>query len=123
MSVTALIKQWFYPLIVCVLLTACEKAPEKDAFDLSSTLGGVAAEGFTRATVPRQFSFPVDHVAHPDFRNEWWYITGNLKTEVGQHFGYQVTFFRNALSPNRPDSTSNWATNQVWMAHIALTDV
>lgn len=116
-------KKWFGLLIVCCLLGACEKAPEKDAFDLNNALGGVAAEGFARATEARQFSFPADHVSHPDFRNEWWYVTGNLKSEAGQHFGYQVTFFRNAISPQSPENTSAWATNQIWMAHVALTDV
>lgn len=116
--------KWFYLLIVCCLLNACEKAPEKDAFDLNNALGGVAAEGFARAVEPRPFSFPADHVSHPAFRNEWWYVTGNLKAATGQHVGYQVTFFRNAISPQPPDkAASTWATNQVWMAHVALTDV
>ena len=118
-----MMKKWFYPLIVCCLLSACEKAPEKDAFDLNNALGGVAAEGFARVTEPRQFSFPADHVSHPDFRNEWWYVTGNLKSDTGQHFGYQVTFFRNAISPQQPETSSAWATNQIWMAHVALTDI
>ena len=43
--------------------------------------------GFARALVPRSFSFPADHGPHPDFRTEWWYYTGNLKTAAGRHFG------------------------------------
>ncbi|MGB0848517.1 MAG: lipocalin-like domain-containing protein [Thiolinea sp.] len=116
-------KKVFALLILCLIVSGCEKAPEKDAFDLHGALGGVAAEGFARVIEPRNFQFPDDHRVHPEFRSEWWYVTGNLKTTQGRHFGYQLTFFRNAISPDKPESGSGWATNQVWMAHIALTDV
>jgi len=33
---------------------------------------------FALATEPREFSFPADHGSHDEFRNEWWYFTGNL---------------------------------------------
>lgn len=81
--------------------------------------------GFTRADKPRQFKFPADFGAHPDYQTEWWYYTGNLDTADGHHFGYQLTFFRRALLPpdNAAPRASNWATQQVYMAHFALTDV
>ena len=106
-----------------LLLIACHKAPIEPALDLSAALGGEAEQGYSRATELRTFRFPQDHAAHPAYRNEWWYITGNLSDEHNNHYGYQVTLFRIALAPNMPDSQSNWATNQVWMAHVALTDV
>ncbi|HMT91570.1 lipocalin-like domain-containing protein [uncultured Thiothrix sp.] len=106
-----------------LLLSACEKQSDSGSINLNAALGGIPADGFARAVEPRPFTFPQEHAAHPEFRNEWWYITGNLQTERGRQFGYQVTFFRIALSPNSPQTVSNWATNQVWMAHIALTDV
>ncbi|CAA6807353.1 MAG: AttH component of AttEFGH ABC transport system [uncultured Thiotrichaceae bacterium] len=111
-------------LILCVLmLSACDH-PSDDEFDLNAALGGVADSGFERAVNPREFQFPADHAAHPDFRNEWWYITGNVESDSGRHFGYQVTFFRIALTPSsdQPSSRSQWGTNQLWMAHVALTD-
>ncbi|MEX2161354.1 MAG: lipocalin-like domain-containing protein [Anaerolineales bacterium] len=84
-----------------------------------------AMEGFTRADGLRPLSFPSDFGPHPDYRTEWWYYTGNLDTEDGRHFGYELTFFRVALLP--PDLAipreNNWATNQIFMAHFALTDV
>lgn len=110
-------------LLVMLLLAGCSKTPEPAALDLNAALGGVADAGFTRALAPRTFQFPQDHAAHPDFRNEWWYVTGNVHTDSGRQFGYQVTLFRIALSPDKPVSPSAWATNQVWMAHVALTDV
>jgi predicted secreted hydrolase len=83
------------------------------------------AEGFTRAEGPQPFTFPEDHGPHPDFQTEWWYYTGNLETESGRHFGYQLTFFRRALLPpdQRVERSSDWATDQVYLAHFTLTDV
>lgn len=106
-----------------LLLSACDQASESTGIQLNSALGGMSAAGFARAVEPRKFEFPADHAAHPEFRNEWWYITGHLQTETGRQFGYQVTFFRIALSPKSPENTSRWATHQVWMAHLALTDM
>lgn len=77
------------------------------------------------ANGPRSFTFPLDYGPHPNFQTEWWYYTGNLLTSEGQHFGYQLTFFRRALVP--PQSTqprrSAWAVTQVYMAHLALSDI
>jgi len=79
--------------------------------------------GFERAVKPKPFSFPADHGPHNRFRSEWWYFTGNLKNPQGRPFGYELTFFRFALSPEMPESKSAWRTNQLYMAHLTLTDV
>ncbi|MCH8294069.1 carotenoid 1,2-hydratase [Candidatus Poribacteria bacterium] len=79
--------------------------------------------GFPKGVSPRVLSFPKDHGPHLENRLEWWYYTGNLETESGRHFGYQLTFFRMALTPNPVQRESKWATNQMYMAHFALTDV
>ena len=81
--------------------------------------------GFALAEQPRQFQFPADFGAHPDFQTEWWYYTGNLETADGRHFGYQLTFFRRALLPpgDIEPRASDWATKQVYMAHFTVTDV
>lgn len=69
------------------------------------------------------FIFPDDHGAHPEYLTEWWYYTGNLFTDDGRHFGYQLTFFRRAISDQFVDSNaSNWASNQIYLAHFAVTD-
>jgi predicted secreted hydrolase len=78
--------------------------------------------GFARALVPRPLSFPEDHGPHPDFRTEWWYYTGNLETPTGRHVGFQLTFFRVALSPTEEPRASAWATRQLYLAHFAVTD-
>jgi len=89
---------------------------------VTSALGADDVRGYARATAPRDFSFPRDHGPHPEFRTEWWYYTGNLRTRDGRHFGFQLTFFRNALRPEPVARDSDWRTTQVYLAHFALTD-
>jgi len=89
---------------------------------LQELLGGTDTAGFARAFEPQAFRFPQDHGEHPGYRTEWWYITGNLEADGGRRFGYQLTFFRSALSDSMPDRASAWAARQAWMAHFALTD-
>ena len=90
---------------------------------VSSALGDADSAGYRRAYEPRPFQFPADHGPHPDFRNEWWYVTGNLVDGAGRQFGYQLTLFRIALAPAAPVADSAWRTNQLYMGHFALTDV
>jgi predicted secreted hydrolase len=68
-----------------------------------------------------QYEFPRDHFNHPDFETEWWYYTGNLKSPDGHRFGFELTFFREAVS--RAPQTSSWDVNDVYLAHLALSDV
>ncbi len=84
-----------------------------------------APTGFARAGSDLTPTFPVDFGPHPDFQTEWWYYTGNLATSDGRRFGYQLTFFRRALEPagQRQARASAWATDQVYLAHFALTNV
>ena len=89
---------------------------------LADLLGADDDAGFNKVTEPRRFSFPQDHGPHPEFRNEWWYVTGNLDSERGRRFGFELTVFRFALTPTAPEAVSNWRTNQVYIAHFAITD-
>ncbi len=66
-------------------------------------------------------AFPRDHGAHPDFRTEWWYVTGWLKTARDEDLGFQVTFFR-TRTPYASDNPSAFAPRQVILAHAALSD-
>jgi len=89
---------------------------------------GDNATGFRSVTGPCRFSFPEDHGAHPGYRTEWWYYTGNLTAAAGERFGFQLTFFRRQLRPsdarrNWPDPASAWRTDQIYLAHAALTDL
>jgi predicted secreted hydrolase len=68
-----------------------------------------------------RFSFPRDHGAHPEFRQEWWYVTGWLATPRGEPFGFQVTFFR-ARPDIATDNPSAFTPRQVILAHAAVSD-
>jgi len=106
------------------LLTACAPTPDPGGkVSVTDALGADDTQGYARALEPRNFIFPRDHGPHPEYRNEWWYLTGNLDTPQGRRFGFQVTFFRIALAPDMPVRGSRWASRQVWMGHAALTDV
>jgi predicted secreted hydrolase len=97
--------------------------------------GGAAAPSFAEALVPRPLAFPRDQGPHPEFRQEWWYLTGNLDSATGERFGFELTFFRFALAPagapaahqagppaSRP-APSAWRTREIYLAHFAVTDV
>lgn len=73
---------------------------------------------------PQDIVFPQAFGPQPDYRTEWWYYTGSLAADDGRRFGYQLTFFRRAVSPpqDRIPRPSTWAAEQVYMAHFTLTD-
>ncbi len=99
-------------------------APAAPAGTVTALLSEDLPTGFALATAPRPFRFPDDHGPHPAFRHEWWYFTGNLKAADGRRFGYQLTFFRFALSPpGAPRRGSRWGADQAYMAHFTVTDV
>ena len=132
-----------------LLGAACDRAPDSPpgaTLNISELLGG-ADTLHERAVTAREFTFPRDHGSHPGFRTEWWYFTGNLTAEDGREIGYQLTFFRSALTDSasyaagsrgradtgsradaasRADTTtqqrSAWRTRHAWMAHFAVTD-
>jgi predicted secreted hydrolase len=66
-------------------------------------------------------SFPSDFGAHPDFRTEWWYVTGWLRTPDGKPLGFQVTFFRSRTAAD-PSNPSAFAPKQLVIGHAALSD-
>ena len=94
---------------------------QRSSAGVADVLSSATDEGFARALEPITFEFPRDHGAHPEYQIEWWYYTGNLRTDDGKAFGYQLTFFRFALTPQMPERSSGFATNQVYMAHFAVT--
>ena len=65
----------------------------------------------------RKLVFPRDHGAHPDYRVEWWYVTGWLD----EQYGFQITFFR-ARPEDQSENPSRFNPRQVLFAHAALAD-
>jgi predicted secreted hydrolase len=86
------------------------------------------ADGYLAVTGPCRLAFPADHGAHPGYRTEWWYVTGNLETPDGRPFGFQVTIFRRQIGPTSdrlswPEPSSAWRTQQIYLGHIALSNI
>ena len=116
----------FFVLFFSVFLVCVSEVRASDygaQGDIVGMLSGKADPKFKRATQPMDFQFPRDHAAHPDYKTEWWYYTGNLQSPDGRGYGYQLTFFRNSLAPDVSSRSSEFASNQVYMAHFAVTDV
>ncbi len=80
-----------------------------------------AAAPVARVLPGRPLVFPADYGSHPDFRTEWWYITGWLTTRGGESLGFQVTFFR-ARPDLKGDNPSAFTPRQLIIAHAALSD-
>ncbi len=84
-----------------------------------------AADGarlsYPPVTADRPLAFPADYGSHPQFRTEWWYVTGWLTTARGEPLGFQITFFR-----TRPDidesNPSAFTPRQLLIAHCAISD-
>ena len=124
----------FVLLATVVGLFSCDSSRRvvvSEPMSLAEAMGEDLSGNFERAHRERKFNFPQDHAAHPNFRQEWWYFSGNVQSTNGHRFGYELTFFRIALNP--PDNltatpgqklkTSLWRANNIYMAHFALTDI
>jgi len=111
-----------------MLLAACRPATEEPGAQtagirVDQRMAAQPDPGFARAIDPRAFTFPADHGPHPEFATEWWYFTGNLSSREGRRFGYQLTLFRIGLKPGAPTADSDWRANQLYMGHLAVSDI
>jgi predicted secreted hydrolase len=80
-------------------------------------------EGFAIPQPGRQFIFPRDHGSHPEFKIEWWYVTGHLfARKDGRRLGFQATWFRQAVKHAGPEHAL-FQHGQMYLAHMALLDV
>lgn len=69
-----------------------------------------------------RYEFPRDHFNHREFQTEWWYYTGNVKSVEGLRFGFELTFFRQAVDRD-PATTGPWGLQDLYVAHLALSDL
>lgn len=106
-------KKEFLLLLLVLILGAADRSfgfsPQR-TFD-------VAAPGY-------RFEFPRDHGAHPSFRTEWWYFTGNVQSRDKKEYGFELTFFRQGMeNPKVLENPSRWAVRDLYLAHFAVTDI
>jgi predicted secreted hydrolase len=76
---------------------------------------------YAPVTPGRALAFPADYGAHPDYRTEWWYVTGWLQTPDGKPLGFQVTFFRSRTGADTANPSA-FAPTQLIIGHAALSD-
>lgn len=91
---------------------------------LAAMLLSIPATGqpvFEPVTPGRTLVFPADYGAHPEFKTEWWYVTGWVKKPDGKPLGFQVTFFRSATGQGK-GNPSAFAPRQLIIGHAALSD-
>lgn len=81
----------------------------------------LAAPVFAPVTPGKALSFPNDYGAHPEFKTEWWYVTGWLTKPDGKPLGFQVTFFRSRTEADDANPSA-FAPKQLIMAHAAISD-
>ena len=96
--------------VLVIVAAACAAGPSR-----------AAGPAFAPVVPGTALSYPRDHGAHPDFRTEWWYITGWLDLPGHRNAGFQVTFFRTrtGIAPGNP---SRFAPHQLIFAHAAISD-
>ncbi len=98
-------------VVLALLCSAFVVAPSSSGLDFRLALPGY------------EFEFPRDHGAHPEYRTEWWYYTGHLRTASGRRYGFEVTFFRVGIGTPGAAKETAWDLQHVMPAHFAITDV
>jgi predicted secreted hydrolase len=78
---------------------------------------------YRQATPGYRYQFPRDHFDHPEFRTEWWYYTGNLRGRDGHRYGFELVFFRQGRHRGPAENPSAWNVDELYLGHLALTDI
>jgi predicted secreted hydrolase len=103
-----------YVLLLLFLTTVYLTPQDRTAADHATQSYRIAQPGYS-------YEFPRDYFNHEEFQTEWWYYTGNVRSSHGHRFGYELTFFRQGVS--RARNSQPWFVNDMWMAHLALSDI
>jgi len=90
------------------------------------TMGSAApawGKDFKFAEPGYEFHFPSDHGSHEDYQIEWWYFTGHLTDKRGNHYGFELTFFRTGVrNESVRQIPSKWAVKNIYSAHFAISN-
>jgi len=107
------------------MITATTVETQIPVVTATTTVTPTLQPGFIAADGSRPLTFPADFGAHPDFRTEWWYYTGNLQTLQGRHFGFELTVFRVGLLPPTVElsNDSAWSGRDIYFAHFTVSDI
>lgn len=78
------------------------------------------AAPFQPVTPGRTLRFPQDEGSHPEFRTEWWYVTGWLDAAT-RPLGFQITFFRTRPHADA-GNPSRFSAGHILIAHAAISE-
>src|SRR5690606_8457977 len=114
MEVGALFQRLIFVLYLLSGITGCEPTgPENRTADI---LSQQSQTGFEQVLPGQPLVFLRDHLSHPGFRTEWWYLTANLEAEQGQWIAVQWTLFRIATQPFAGSyNATGWLDTQRFM--------
>lgn len=102
------------------LLVAPKAFPQVTPYQSRPISHALSVTQFAPVVPGYRMQFPRDEGSHPEFRIEWWYITGWLN-EPTRPLGFQITFFR-ARPELKHDNPSAFTPRQIMIAHAALSD-
>ena len=96
---------------------------ERRRFLAIATLAPACAYAARTESLPpvvrgRALEFARDFGSHPEFRIEWWYVTGQVDAN-GNRLGFQATFFR---ARHETTTRGRFAPRQILFAHTAVSD-
>ena len=112
-----------FQLLVVLLLLGLGAHAETPPGTPPAAPPGPPPEPWQRAIGPWDWSFPRDHGAHPPFKTEWWYFTGNLRDAQGRRFGYQLTLFRQGVQFKPAQARSHWSVRDFYFGHFTISDI
>ena len=112
-------------ILVAFLLTLLISCDQTSGLEEGSAISSIFETDTSSSDhlKPRTFEFPKDHGPHPSFPIEWWHVVSDLSTSDGRRYGLQLTVFRRFNDSYNDANNSEWNSNQLFMAHIAITDV
>lgn len=103
-------------LLLVLLISACSKPADKSGLQPTVFANPQNTVQGKPASPDYEINLPTDHLAHPKFTVEWWYLTANLIDENGAPYAYQWTLFRFKTA----DKATSWDDGQSYMAHVSL---
>lgn len=112
-------------LVNLILLALLATAFTPASVEADSGVPRYNAEGFPVPQPGTELKFPGAHGSHPDYRIEWWYLTGHLDVDEQPAYGFQATFFRFRNQPRDPENPdhSSFGRNTIHLGHMAITDI
>lgn len=110
-------------ILALIILFNCRTFVFASEADPAKAASKSAPKVYRQAVPGYRFSFPADHASHDEFKTEWWYYTGHLKSKEGRQFGYELTFFRSGQNGPKYIKTGPWAVNNLYLAHFAVSDL